>query len=73
MFNGNTFPVFDGNPYQYIIFNGNTFHVFGLVVNDAGFPIQGSWVLLGGSEINSAFHPSKVGQMSTRNICGLSD
>ena len=36
----------------------------------AGFPIKGYCVQkpLGGSKVNSDFHPSKVDQISTRNI-----
>ena len=40
----------------------------------AGFPIMGSRVkkILGGSKVNSAFHPSEVDQMGTRNFWELS-
>ena len=39
-----------------------------------GFPIQGVPCPkpLGGSKVDSAFHPSEVGKMSTRNFWELS-
>ena len=41
----------------------------------AVLPIRGPWfgsISLGGSNVDSAFHPSKVDQMSTGNSWGLS-
>ena len=39
----------------------------------AGFPIQGPvFKPLGGSKVDSAFHPSKFNTMSTRNFWELS-
>ena len=42
---------------------------FSLETLYGGFPIQGSYV--GGSKVNSAFHPSEVDKMSTRNFWEL--